>query len=441
MKSVYNFIQNESNIKEGDTIVLGVSGGPDSMVLLSIFNELKVNMKINIICAHVNHNIRKESEEEQVFIEKYCNENNIPFEFMKIMEYGDDNFHNEARTIRYTFFEKIVNKYQAKFLATAHHGDDLIETILMRIARGSSLKGYSGFSKVVNKDKYSIIRPLITVTKDEILKFASENHIEYRIDKSNFKDVYTRNRYRNHVLPFLKSEDENIHLKFLKFSETLIEYNNFISKELKKVINKIVKKNVIDIDELKKVDHLIQIKVIYSFLENVYNDDLLIITETHVNLILDLIKSKKANAVVHLPNNYVCKKSYNFISIEEKKEEKEEYEIEINGIINLPNNMSIDIVKECEWTNNFCTRLSTKEIKLPLYVRTRKDGDKIRIKGMDGRKKVNNIFTNEKISENERNIWPIVCDSNDKIVWLPGLKKSVFDKDKNEEYDIVLRYY
>lgn len=441
MEEVYNFLQKDVGIKMHDTIVMGISGGPDSMVMMHIFNSLKNKMNIKIVCAHVNHNLRKESEEEKEFIENYCHENNIPFEYLKIEKYGDDNFHNEARSIRYNFFEKVIKKYNGKYLSTAHHGDDLIETILMRIVRGSTLKGYSGFSKIMKKNNYKIIRPLISVTKDEILSFAKENDIEYRIDKSNFKNVYTRNRYRNSVLPFLKNEDENVHLKFLKFSETLLEYNDFISKELKSAIKKIVKDNIINLDELKKVDHIIQNKVIYSVLESIYNDDLLILTETHVNLIFDLIKSKKANAVINLPNNFVCKKSYNILSIEKQKDSIDSYEIELNNIVKLPNNMNVEIVKECEWTNNFCTRLSLKEVKLPLTVRTRQNGDKIRIKGMEGRKKVNNIFTNEKIKAEDRNIWPIVCDETGKVIWLPGLKKSAFDKNKNEEYDIILRYY
>ena len=311
----------------------------------------------------------------------------------------------------------------------------------MRIVRGSTLQGYSGFSKVVNKGSYKIIRPLIEVTKEQIIKFAKEKNIEFRIDKSNFKDIYTRNRYRSNVLPFLKNEDENVHLKFLKFSETLQEYNEFISKELNKVMKKIIKNNTIDIDELKKVESLIQTNVIYNFLESVYGDDLLIITDTHVNLIFKLMDSKKANTFVHLPNNLICRKTYNFLSIEKMEESKNSYEIEIEDIVKLPNDMNIELVKNCDWTNNNCTRLSSKEVKLPLYVRNRQDGDKIKIKGMDGSKKVNNIFTNEKISKKERDIWPIVCDNEDNIVWLPGLRKSVFDKDKNEEYDIVLRYY
>ena len=103
--------------------------------------------------------------------------------------------------------------------------------------------------------------------------------------------------------------------------------------------------------------------------------------------------------------------------------------------------MVIDKVDSCDWTNNYCIRLSSKEIKLPLYVRTRRIGDKMIVKGMEGRKKVNNIFIEDKIPISDRDLWPIVCDANENIVWIPGLKKSKFDKAKNEEYDIILRYY
>ena len=214
MEEVYEFIGKKLKLTEADTVVIGVSGGPDSMALLYIMNQFKEKIGFKIICAHVNHNKRPESEKEQKCLEKYCKENNIIFEYIKINNWGDDNFHNEARMVRYNFFDEIINIYSARYLMTAHHGDDLIETILMRIVRGSTLKGYSGFSRIVDKGDYKIIRPLITVTKDEILKFDEKNGIQYAIDESNNEDHYTRNRYRHTVLPFLKQEEPNIHKKF-----------------------------------------------------------------------------------------------------------------------------------------------------------------------------------------------------------------------------------
>ncbi len=441
MEEVYEFLTKKCGIKYKDTIIIGVSGGPDSMALLHMMNKIKKEMDLFLICAHVNHNVRVESEDERVFLQKYCDNEGIYFEYMKIESYGEDNFHNEARTIRYNYFEKLVKQYGAKYLLTAHHADDLIETILMRIVRGSTLKGYSGFTRIVEKDGYKILRPLIKMTKDELVNYDKENKIKYVTDKSNYKDVYTRNRYRKYLLPFLKSEDPRVHMKFLKFSETLLETNEYIESQMNNVKNKVFKQGILDIEKFLDLESVIQTKIIYSILEKIYGDDLIIISDVHVNLIFNLIKSGKANSVVHLPNNVICTKAYNELTFNFYDPVNEEYEIEISDMVNLPNGKNIELVDESDWESNFVTRLSSKEVALPLHVRTRRNGDKMTVKKMLGSKKINDIFIDDKISTDERNIWPIVLDAKENIVWLPGLKKSKFDKEVNEEYDIILRYY
>ena len=197
MKDTINFLDNY--LKDNITIVCAISGGVDSMCLLDIVKRYNVN----IVCAHVNHNLREESFEEYEFVKKYCEDNNIVFEGIVLDKITEGNLESEFRKRRYSFFENIINKYNAKYLLTAHHGDDLMETILMRIVRGSSINGYSGFEKVSIRDSYSILRPLIYLTKDELYKYAYDNNIEYREDKTNESDKYTRNRYRKYILPKL----------------------------------------------------------------------------------------------------------------------------------------------------------------------------------------------------------------------------------------------
>lgn len=440
MEEVYNFIKNKIGLEPNDTIVVGVSGGPDSMALLYILNEFKKKLDLKIVCAHVNHNKRIESEQEKIDLENYCKANNIIFEYIKISKWGDDNFHNEARSVRYNFFEELVMNYGAKYLMTAHQGDDLIETILMRIVRGSTLKGYSGFSRIVDKGTYKIVRPLITVTKDEIMEFDKINDIKYAIDQSNNEDHYTRNRYRHTVLPFLKHEDPKVHKKFLKYSEILLEYSDYVDREANKVFNKVFINGNLDIDKFNELDNIIQTKIIYTILEKIYGDDLLIVGAVHVELIFDLIKSNKSNSIVHLPNNVIVVKSYNELSFSFDDDESSEYEIEINGRVNLPNGKIIEIVDECVDTTNYTIRLNSNEVKLPLYVRNRKDGDRIEVKGLNGTKKVKDIFIDEKIKISDRDSWPVVLDATDKIVWIPGLKKSKLDKKITEEYDIIMKY-
>lgn len=441
MEQAYRFLMEDVNFKYGDIVVAAISGGPDSMALLHMLSKVKEAFEITVVCAHVNHNVRKESSEEATFVEKFCRNNGIVFEYMKIEDYGDDNFHNEARTKRYHYFGEIVKKYNARFLFTAHHGDDLMETILMRIVRGSTLRGYSGFSYKVEMGNYTILRPFIGVTKEEILEYNKKNKIPFVKDASNDKDVYTRNRFRKYVVPALKKEDPNVHHKFSKFSRTLLEYNDYIDRQVEKLMPRIYVQNELDIDEFLKLDHVIAMKVIYYILEHVYQDDLMLITDHHAELIFHLITSKRANAYIYLPNHLKAVKSYDKMTFVKDEEPNGSYEIELIQYINLPNGKNIEVISKSTKDDNFICRLNANEVAFPLHVRNRMNGDKMSVKGMLGSKKISDIFIDEKIPMNERDLWPIVVDSRGTIVWLPGLKKSKFDKTKDEKYDIILKYY
>lgn len=440
MDKVINFLINEVKLNKNDTIVIGNSGGPDSMFLFNVLLKLRDKFNLKIICAHVNHNVRSESDAEQKFLMEYCEKNNVLFETMKIESYSDDNFHNQARKIRYNFFEDLVKKYEANYLMTAHHGDDLIETILMRIVRGSTLKGYSGFEKIVDNGSYKMVRPLIFLTKDYIKNYDEAHDIPYVVDKSNFKDKYTRNRYRMNVLPFLKNEDENVHEKFLKYSETLEEYDRFINEEIKKTINKVYCDNKINIIEYKTLDRLLQKKIISYILEDIYKKNLMVINDKHVKLIEELLSSKRANAKISLPHNIEVIKSYDYATFTKEVKEVVDYNMELEKFVILPNGHRIEEINEEESNNNYVCRIDTSEVKLPLYVRTRQLGDKMSLKKIDGARKIKDIFIDCKIPISERDTWPVVTDSRGTIIWIPGVKKSKYTKLKSEKYDIIYKY-
>jgi len=441
LDKVYNFLLHEIDLKQDDIVVVGVSGGPDSMALLFILTLLRKQIGFSIVVAHVNHNVRRESAKEAKFLENWCLENHVAFEGMKIEKYSDDNFHNEARTIRYTFFENIVHKYSAQYLMTAHHGDDLIETILMRIVRGSTLKGYSGFQSIVNLDDYKIVRPLIFVTKSEIEEFLGKHGVPYVIDQSNFKSKYTRNRYRKQILPFLKQEDGRVHEKFLKYSRTLIAYTEFLDSQVEKVYHKVYSDKMLQISKLLALDSLIQEKIVYRILEEIYHDDMMVIHDRHVSLIFDLISSKKKNTYVYLPNNIKVVKEYDILKIVDEIQSIDNYEMELGEYAILPNKHHLERILETNENGNDICRLDSRDVEFPLYVRTRKHGDKIALYGTKGHKKVKDIFIDKKVPMEERELWPIVVDSKDQVLWIPGIKKSKFVKKKNENCDIIYRYY
>lgn len=427
--------------KNQDTIVIGCSTGPDSMCLLDLLLKLRQKYDLQLICAHVNHNIRKQSEEEEKFIEDYCEKNHLMLEKLKIEKYSDDNFHNEARNIRYHFFEEVVSKYQANYLMTAHHGDDLIETILMRMVRGSNLSGYSGFHKEIDMENYKIIRPLIYYTKQELEEYDSMNQVPYFIDESNQKMKYTRNRYRKNILPFLKEEEEEVHLRFLKFSETLEGAYQYIEKERNRAFKKVItKQGHVLISEFLKLDGYIQREILYYILEDFYQDDLILVSDKHIELLLFLVHSKKANMKVNLPNEILALKSYDEFYLKRETDEIMEYEIEFNTYADLPNKHYIRKVDSILENSNDVCRLSSSDICMPIIIRTRKIGDRIAIKGLSGTKKVKDIFMEKKIGLEKRDTWPIVVDSAGKVLWIPGLKKSKFDKPISENCDIIMKY-
>ena len=433
-------IENNFKFHTNDKIVIGCSTGPDSMALLDMLLKIREKYNLSIIVAHVNHNVRKESYEEAEFIKKYCEDNNLICESMIIENYGDDNFHNEARNIRYNFFENLIHKYDANYLMTAHHGDDLIETILMRIVRGSNLNGYGGFKSIVDMDGYYIVRPLITYTKDELEEYDKENNVKYYIDSSNLKDKYTRNRYRKYVLPFLKEEEKDVHIKFYKYSKILLEASKFIDKARVRAFNRVVENDKILVDKFLLEDAYIQKEILYYLLSEFYQDDLILLSDRHINLILTLINSNRPNGFINLPNEVIARRDYNYFEIVREVDEISNYEIEFDKIVMLPNNKKIELINDTmDNSNNIC-RLDSNEISLPLIVRSRKIGDRMAIKGLGGSKKVKDIFIDKKISLSNRDNWPIVVDSKGNIVWIPGIKKSRFDKKKTEKYDIILKY-
>lgn len=424
------------NLQDNDVIVVAVSGGPDSMFLLNALIDYNPNLKL--VVAHVNHNVRRQSVKDLQFVESFCNDFNLTFESMTIKEYSDDNFHNEARNIRYHFFETLFKKYEARCLMTAHHGDDLIETILMRLVRGSTLRGYAGFQEESYYNDMKIIRPLLTLTKEDIVKENRKYQIDSITDRSNLKDKYTRARYRKVMLPFLKKEDPNVHLKFLKYSVLLSDHNDYLEKLANIEKKDIYVDNILNIKKFNKEELVIKERIIFNILEEHYQDDLVLITDRHVNLILSLIASNNPNGEVHLPNDFLVKRSYEKLYFAKEVEQISNYEIEIIDEVVLPNQKTIKRIEKSDINDNNICRLSSFEIKLPLYVRTRKHGDKMELTN-NKHTKIKKIFIDAKIPISERDMWPIVCDANNNIVWVPGLKKSKYCKQKNQTCDIILK--
>ena len=272
------------------------------------------------------------------------------------------------------------------------------------------------------------------------MSYCKIHNIKYAIDKTNFEDTYTRNRIRKYILPELKKENENIHQNFLELSNKINNYEEYINKQLEKKSKKIYNNNIIDLNKIKTEESIIKEKLLYKILKSVYKENIKVINQKHINSIIKAINNQKPNIVISLPQNKVFIKEYNKAKIIHKESQKE-YNYILNDEIKLPNSHIIKIVKETKDTSNNIIKLNSKEINLPLHIRTKNKGDKIKVKGLNGSKKIKDIFIDEKIPKEERISYPILTDNKDNILWIPGLKKSEFDKSKTKNYDIIVKYF
>lgn len=221
-------------ITSGDTILVAVSGGPDSMCLLDNLLKLKDVLEVKeIVVAHLNHMIRQEAKEETEYVEEYCNKNNIRC-FVKyediIKEAKEQKIGTEeaGRKARYDFFEQIASKTNANKIAIAHNKNDNVETVFMHMLRGSGISGLTGI-KPYREGKY--IRPLIKCSRDEIEEYCAKEKLDPKYDKTNNDNTYTRNRIRNELIPYIKKEfNPNIIETIDRLSELILDEENYMQE-------------------------------------------------------------------------------------------------------------------------------------------------------------------------------------------------------------------
>ena len=269
---VWNTIKKNHLIETGDILVLGVSGGPDSMTMLDILLKVKQANQISFdfVVAHVNHMIREEAKEDEAYVKNYCMKNNIQFygksiDVQKIANTNKISTEEAGRNARYDFFDEVLQNINGNKIAIAHNKNDKVETMMMNALRGCGIQGLKGIEPI--RGKY--IRPLIECERKEIEDYCKENNIEPRIDKTNFENVYTRNKIRNIVIPYIQQEfNPNIIETMDRLSHLVTEQETYIQKQVADAYKEIVLEEEIDSDnpyivlDLKKFN--VQEKVIKS---------------------------------------------------------------------------------------------------------------------------------------------------------------------------------
>ena len=301
-EKILNTIKKYKMIEKGDKVVIGVSGGPDSMSLLNCLNNLKERLDIELYVAHVNHMLRVEADEETEYVKEFCKKINIESFYKKVdveeiakeLKIGTE---EAGRNVRYEFFEDVAKRVGANKIATAHNSNDNAETVLMNLIRGTSVMGLKGIEEI-REGKF--IRPIIECSRDEIEQYCKNKNLKPKYDESNKENIYTRNKIRNLLIPFIQKEfNPNVidsinrlsrlateQEKFIdkivqnKYKEILVESidnANVESKKCKLIILDLKKFNILD-DVIRSRIILYAISIVYgktNGIEKVHIDDIL----------------------------------------------------------------------------------------------------------------------------------------------------------------------
>ncbi|MEH7457113.1 tRNA lysidine(34) synthetase TilS [Bacillus sp. JJ1127] len=460
VEKVDDFVKQHDVLEEHSTIVVGVSGGPDSLALLYYLLEKREEKKLKIVVAHVDHMFRgDESYEDLRFVENLCQEIGVICETIRInvsqyqQQYGM-NAQVAARECRYAFLERIMKKYDAPYVALGHHGDDQVETILMRLVRGSTPKGYAGIAVKRPFHNGYLIRPLLAVTKEEIVNYCNSLGIIPRMDPSNEKEIYTRNRLRKYVLPYLKEENPHVHERFQKFSMLMQEDEAYLQELAFEKMNKVITKKsnkhiVLSIPAFESMSMPLQRRGIQLILNYLYEYKIpSSLSSIHIDKVIAFFKRTQPSGSLDFPEGLKIVRTYEECSFRFKQEIVFPFSqvLSVPGAVTLANGDKIiaEINEEIPSNMNETVFVAKyNDISYPLLIRSRENGDRMSIQGMSGTKKIKAIFIEAKVPKEKREEWPIVCDASGNIIWVPLLKRSAFaisQETANKDKYMIIHY-
>ena len=425
-REILNINKKYNLIENNDIIVVGFSGGPDSVFLVEMLKKLQCFFNFKIYLVHINHLLRGEdADSDENFSFEYAKKNNLEIfikriPVKKIAKEIGKTLEEVGREERYKFFSEIYEKVGANKIATAHNKDDQIETFLFRLTRGTSLQGLEGIKTKNN----NIIRPISEIYKKDILEYLNKNEIQYKIDKTNFENEFTRNSIRLDLIPFIE-ERYNIKFKDKIFSliEEIRENNQNNSLNLSDYTDS---KNRILLEKIKFLSNFDRKNLLGLFL----NEKNIEVNRNKIDEINSLIKSNGTKKI-DLNKTYRIVKNYTHLYIEEKRED------------NTINNSTIQLKIPSEQVfNNFKISVEiAKNLDIPkeknqylldtLYndiieVRYRKEGDRIFL-DENHSKKIKEIFIEQKIPKDIRDRIPIFLYNNN-IFWIYNVKKAYIPK-------------
>ncbi|ANU09307.1 tRNA lysidine(34) synthetase TilS [Planococcus antarcticus DSM 14505] len=437
-------------LDSGDLVLVGCSGGIDSMVLLHFLHAKKEELGISVAAVHIDHMLRdEESREDHLFTEATAKKWGVEYfsraiPIPEIWKEKGGNKQQLCRLERYSYFLEVMEQTDANKFATAHHADDQLETILMSGLRGSLQEGAFGMPTHRPFGGGSLIRPQLAVDKEQIAAYADLHKIPHREDSSNAESAYTRNRVRQRILPLLKDESREVSRNFVELAEDMQQDQQFLrelaEEKLQQLIQRKDEKIVLSAKSFRTEARALQKRMVLLLLNYLYNPKQVPVTRQLVEQMQEMMQSSSGTVFLHLPQNYVATRQYDMFFLNRQSLE--------------PLAATVTISIAAEWTPVYCgcrykmlplARLEKPEDAVAWYfhapedsqffLRSRKPGDRIQLAGMDQPKKLARLMIDEKIPVPMRERWPVITTGKNELLLVPGLRPSAMVSRQKRDRD------
>jgi len=424
-------------LEQGDRLVVGVSGGADSMVLLHVLNSLRKDFDLSLIVAHVNHGLRPdESEKEAELVRTASEKLGTPFEYgqFNVREFkktGGFSPQDAARRIRFHFFKDLLRKYQATKIALGHNADDQVETVFINLLRGSGLKGLKG---ILPMRDGKVIRPLLEVWRREIDSFILKNGIPFLVDSSNLKKTYLRNRLRLDLIPLIEREYQSSFKEVVMRTVNLLQgENDYLERESAQAYQRIVHwekdKGSFNFSEYQSLHRAIQWRVIQRIVEGILGEEGEGLDET--GHIFNKLCQPTPNFLFELSCGAYFEKRYDTVLVRKgsvKPVPPFETEILSPGRTWVEEIRREVVIEEIwrdrpETLNEFpsIAYLAFESLKFPLKMRNFRPGDRFQPLGVKGTQKLKEFYIDHKVPRFERPSVPLLM-SGEMIAWVVGYR-------------------
>ncbi|AQQ51725.1 tRNA lysidine(34) synthetase TilS [Planococcus lenghuensis] len=441
-QQVLAFIKKKRLLRAGDRVCVACSGGADSIALLHVLKQHEQTLDIQLSAVHVDHMLRgEESAADRLFVEEVCRKWGVPcystaIPVPDLLKAEGGNRQAVSRKVRYQYFTEVMKRERIQKLATAHHADDQLESLLMTGLRGTLQTGSFGIPVSRPIEGGQLVRPFLTVSRLAIENYVAASDLAFRQDPSNFSAAYTRNRLRLQVIPLLKEENPEAAVQAALLAESVQQDQQYLEEaagqRLAELVSKSKSGNHIEMSAqaFRQCPAALQKRMLPLLLSYLY-------PKKHVNLTVQLaeqmqeiLRCSSGTVFLHLPHDLLMIREYDdvrFLSADRAEQASDDREIIIGSDWSEPvagyRFKVVSAAEKAEMGDVAIWYFSPEE-RLPLIIRKRKNGDRIQLAGMDRPKKVARLMIDEKVPLVLRENWPLIVTKEDEVLLIPGFRAS-----------------